>query len=359
MVIDVDVPREPTLLTVNCVFNPDSLWTADISQSIYILDEEETTFIANATVVVYENNVPITTLVHKANGRYQSPDWKPEIGKSYKISAAALNYPSATSFSTLPNATPIHSVEIKKVEKNHSVETNVKLKFIDDPAVRNYYQVLASVEYEYFDYGDDEIETSQYPAGIESLDPLIQKENEDMSWDNGFLFTDTFFDGKETEISFRVADHVGVGVRVRLRNVSEDFYKYMRAVQLQRRTEGNPLAQPVNVFNNIDNGFGIFASYTETNYVTVSQRHRITNIVPASATRGEVIVINIADYIIQPNDHISVMFMTDEHSSYTQPFERTESSIKLYVPPNAVTDYILVSINGRLARSEEHFVILD
>ncbi|MFT6867249.1 MAG: hypothetical protein ACJA08_002089 [Cyclobacteriaceae bacterium] len=46
-----------------------------------------------------------------------------------------------------------------------------------------------------------------------------------------------------------------------IKKVSEEYYKYEQTSQLQFDIGGDPFSQPVPVFNNIENGFGIFAGY--------------------------------------------------------------------------------------------------
>jgi hypothetical protein len=49
-----------------------------------------------------------------------------------------------------------------------------------------------------------------------------------------------------------------------LKHVSKEYYKYYSTVTLQQSTEGDPFAQPVSIFSNIEGGFGIFARYNES-----------------------------------------------------------------------------------------------
>ncbi|NQY66446.1 MAG: DUF4249 family protein [Flavobacteriales bacterium] len=48
-------------------------------------------------------------------------------------------------------------------------------------------------------------------------------------------------------------------VRVNLYNISRELFFYNRSFELYNESYGNPFAQPVQVYSNIENGFGIFA----------------------------------------------------------------------------------------------------
>ena len=79
---------------------------------------------------------------------------------------------------------------------------------------------------------------------------------------------------------------------VTLRTVSEDFYNYKITGSLHDNSSDNPFAQPVNVYKNIDNGFGIFAGYRiSLHHWTISERPVITAITPLKGKPGDHIII--------------------------------------------------------------------
>jgi hypothetical protein len=46
-----------------------------------------------------------------------------------------------------------------------------------------------------------------------------------------------------------------------LRSISKEYYDYQTSLNEYWNADGNPFAQPVQVFTNIENGFGIFAGF--------------------------------------------------------------------------------------------------
>ena len=50
-----------------------------------------------------------------------------------------------------------------------------------------------------------------------------------------------------------------------LHNISKSYYYYRISLELYQNASGNPFAQPVQVFSNIENGFGVFAG-SQINY---------------------------------------------------------------------------------------------
>jgi hypothetical protein len=49
-----------------------------------------------------------------------------------------------------------------------------------------------------------------------------------------------------------------------LRTTTEEYYNYHYTRDLQASVESNPFAQPVQVFDNIEGGLGVFAGYSQT-----------------------------------------------------------------------------------------------
>lgn len=51
-------------------------------------------------------------------------------------------------------------------------------------------------------------------------------------------------------------------VFVNLHRINKDFYQYVRSYSAYQNTNGNPLAEPVNIMTNVNNGFGFFSAYS-------------------------------------------------------------------------------------------------
>lgn len=87
--------------------------------------------------------------------------------------------------------------------------------------------------------------------------------------------TDLLFDGQTKTVDIPVSNWFYEFQDIRIEfvdvyfsNVSESSHYYNRSFQLYQETQGNPFAQPVQVFSNITNGFGIFGgTYTEIHRV--------------------------------------------------------------------------------------------
>ncbi len=89
------------------------------------------------------------------------------------------------------------------------------------------------------------------------------------------IFSDNLFDGEnkkislETEESFGsyfgvdfLNDFVSTAIQLKYGTVSRDFALYQKSALFQSYNEGNFFAEPIQVYTNVENGFGIFAGYS-------------------------------------------------------------------------------------------------
>jgi len=79
---------------------------------------------------------------------------------------------------------------------------------------------------------------------------------------SALMFSDKLFEGTETEMVFRtsIRRNVDMEVTINLFHVSESYFRFYQTSGLQQNSRGDVLSQPVLVFNNVANGFGIFKS---------------------------------------------------------------------------------------------------
>ena len=55
-------------------------------------------------------------------------------------------------------------------------------------------------------------------------------------------------------------------VEIELQHVSEDFYKYLKSIELAQCSANDIYAEPVNIFSNVENGYGILGSLSGSKY---------------------------------------------------------------------------------------------
>lgn len=290
-VIDVDIPHEPPKLVVNTLINPDSVIQVRISQSQYILDESNFKKVNNATVSIFEEGVLKEQLTKTQEDGVYISQFKPQIGKSYTLTAEAPNFTSIEATTFLDPKVPIEEIALDStIEVNGSfcvddscityyqVYYKVGLTLQDPGNEPNYYSTVAYVKRHY-------IYETQNPDGSYRIDTLEYIEqlylfSNDVSvalaefdldgggyWGEEILFSDETFDGQTYTFDFEIesgfdSHNKAEEIIFVLKHLSEAQYEYQISKELQNWNDGNPFAEPVPVYNNIKNGFGIFAGYS-------------------------------------------------------------------------------------------------
>jgi len=80
------------------------------------------------------------------------------------------------------------------------------------------------------------------------------------------IFSDILFKGQSQILSFDL-DLYGFSsvenkVKIVLFSLSKDMYHYLLTYQAQQNAGNSPFAEPVMVYSNVDNGYGIFGGYS-------------------------------------------------------------------------------------------------
>ena len=276
-VVKIDVPREPSKLVVNSYFNPDSTFHAHVFTSRYVLDEDTFPVIRDALVKVYdENEQLVTEMVWRESqnewgqfvAKYVS-DVKPQPGKRYTIEVENEGFETVYGSDEVPEDT----IQISNLTTELSLGDYGMYKttfdLIDGPE-KNYYELAMFVEMEMYKNDTLIYRDTRYEY-LETDDPLF---GDGSQYGLTILFNDDLFNGKTEKISFLHPGTYGncegdicykyPHFDVVLRSVSESYYKYKTTVKLQNDLSGDPFGEPVNVFNNIEQGYGIFAGYNNS-----------------------------------------------------------------------------------------------
>jgi hypothetical protein len=209
-------------------------------------------------------------------------------GKTYKIEVIHPDYETVTCQTTIPNeisSVGIGDVDIQSISTNGSGWSPFKITFTDTPNEKNYYRILIAYKKgsHAWDYREDIADTSNRILvwsnnyGSFSLeDPLLFPDNENANdlilgsvYNRFQLFTDDFIDGETHVLDFTVicydafdrelVDGEFFQITVTLQVINEDEYLYLKSLALFKHFENEFMAEPVQVYSNIENGVGIFS----------------------------------------------------------------------------------------------------
>jgi hypothetical protein len=272
-VVDVNVPKSPPKLTLNSTFTTDSIWKAHISLSRYILDEHlPFEPVDDAEVFIFHNGKLLDTLRSIGDGNYSSiHNKKPVTGESYEIRASSPTLGQVQSTSYLPASTPLKKIEVEFENGplgKFGISTYnyiIKATFQDDGTTEDYYDFSLLQEYKYWDFSVKDTVIRMGLTTIFSDGTTFGSDNQE---EMGVIFDDLLFNGKEVTVPIKRSIIWGSTFKFILyfRRLSKDLYNYKTASFRQANMPTDPFVQPVHVYNNISNGYGIFGGYSISAY---------------------------------------------------------------------------------------------
>jgi len=285
---NVEVPDTGRKIVINALITTDSLLNARISNSSYIKDlfmyEVYYTDFKGANVSFFRNSIFVDSLHYSFqddyNGHpvypvsnYKSDNTYPDPGDEYEIKVNKSGFPEAVATTTIPTLVQIEKVDTSRIDVNgYNFIMNCKIEFTDPAVEKNYY--LFNIirirmfpwwrEYLAFDCQDPIVEeelTSSRGSGS-SINVVYDK--------NGFAFSDKLIDGKKYSLNVlfkgsyyyyynNAPPKTSYIYYFRLISITEDYFKFIKTLNLFNATYMNPLAEPVMVYSNVSGGYGIFA----------------------------------------------------------------------------------------------------
>jgi len=273
-ILNDDLTSKPTKLVLNAAISPDSALTVNLSRTFNIFEDESNKnlpFVDDAQIGVFENGTHLFDLKNLGYGYYIKEGFYPAVGETYSIEASYKSYKKISSNTIIPTMVPIDSFDTLSVEVEEEytgVETHYigKLKYKDPGGISNQYQLSCRVWYE-----DETGKETWYDQAIRVA------ESETMLFDNSYgnlLWSDKYTDGKDVEIRFVFfssykydkslpAETDIIRFTFFFQSINHDYYTYLKSLNMYYESGGSedPFSEPVVIFSNIENGYGIFSSY--------------------------------------------------------------------------------------------------
>ncbi|GEM_PF-406487 len=194
-----------------------------------------------------------------------------QTGSTYEVRAEHPDFPKASATQLMPGDFVADSARVKRNSSSGPDGEKydlVEVFFQDQPGVRNYYEVAISTLSYTTSYDPntglyDTIAVNEYPLYPEDFtDPNVA-----YGFKGSGLIGDQFFDGQSYKFQARIYAYSSTLLILRVRNVTEDYYKWSRSYQAKYDAEENPLVEPVSVFGNLLDGLGIFSVSREKVFI--------------------------------------------------------------------------------------------
>jgi hypothetical protein len=249
---------KPAKLSLNCILNPDSTITVRLTLSRNI--ENDSTFqpIDDATIVLYENGTELGTLTPAGEGNYYL-DYYPESQNEYKIIVIHPDFENLTAVTMVPQKPDVTFTPdtLKRIEQTEWYWLDINFVIHDLPGKNNYWLYEKRTVHGVTNTG----------GGFQNIKaPFIDDFNRSTEPESKFGFaynyyvriSDTGYDGEK--MAFKL-ETVSDGL-INFLSADEHYDKYIKSsVKARMNSEDElPFKEPVQIYSNIENGYGIFGA---------------------------------------------------------------------------------------------------
>jgi hypothetical protein len=298
------------MLVLNSFVTPDSVVKVLLTRSKFFLDDD-TKFdtITNAEVKLFVNDIFVEKLNPSTKG-YYTGNYFPKENDMLKFVAISPQLGEVTATTNIASKQAIIGIDSSSVSLgvypmvqyssynggptikdttgySYSTGLDLRIRFKDAPNVKNYYRlVLKGKSY----YSDGKVVENTVNSSSDDL--VFGSNNTDIlgEMSSYYLyneFNDQLFDGKTYELKTRAhfqrtklikkpntskPTTIGTDTITRqelivvLQSISESYYHYLKTIAANQSGE-DFFSEPVQIYSNIQNGLGIFGSYTSSSKV--------------------------------------------------------------------------------------------
>ncbi|MFD1145134.1 DUF4249 domain-containing protein [Larkinella insperata] len=233
--------------------------------------------VKNAIVTLSTGGQSIQLTYNGKNDCYQADPKKFPIraGAAYQLTAQTPEGMNASGSCTIPQATRLQQVRLDSSEDANSEKHYFVRYFWQDAAkTSNYYQTNGLFVYTKScptckTDANAKVKSENQPILFESMGQLNTllsdkaKDGDKLESYHGYLDQGTVSQASTQKLTFSTR-YDRATVRATLLNVDEAYYKYHQALELQKKAEGNPFAEPVLLPSTITGGLGCFAGYNQS-----------------------------------------------------------------------------------------------
>ena len=267
---DISIPLPETdakqVIVANSFFSPDSIWQVQLTKSFALNQAKEIKTVPNGIVEIIEiESGQITSLKHQQNGIYTSKERLPVANKKYQLRAQVENFETIQATNQTPTPFTATVRATNYINYRNVPSYLFELEIMDHSGAPNFY--LIDISYQFI------VKDSSFSvkAGHFSLD--TNSDNELVEIDHTALqqsyLPDTNFNGQtySTEIgasSFFLNDLAEISqltAIVNIKSISAEGYQHAKTVETFELSDSFSSPEPIKIFSNIENGFGIFAGF--------------------------------------------------------------------------------------------------
>ena len=293
--IDFDFPDVEPAIVINSIITPESPISVNISTVmpiaedsytvVYDTDEIGTIYslhvpkpkycIEDASVLMYEDGGLLCSLEYDGEGYYIS-DKYPKVGSTYTLVVNAPGYKECKATTTLYSMPLLSNMSFRdtvSVDQEGYPLSKLSFTITDNDPNRNFYEISCRAVSDKYDVEYDWI----YFNKSRNTDKVLTQSESLPFNDRVLLFTDKYFSNSSysLDVIYHYMTYVAMtkyDLEITVMSISESYYEYRRSRMMQEYHEegffedlanGETLSSIlVDIYSNIENGYGIFASYS-------------------------------------------------------------------------------------------------
>jgi len=273
--VELGLPLPDPKLVVVSNFTTGEAMRVRVSRSRSILDDSPEDYIADAVVELFnEDDQFIEQLnlvipqINRVSPYYTTQGTAFVPGETYKLKVSAAGFEPVTSNSAIPPRIQIQQFSVSGLTSGPGSQPGsvrydyqVSLSFSDPGAQTNYYHL------NFFQEVQDIIVEQSY------LQPVVFSPFTDNNYllayfAGGVLIEDEPFNGQTISYTFPMSIEIYPSyqllgkIYVELRTTSEEYYLFHNSLSRQQTNNSGTNGEPIFIYNNIENGHGIFAGYS-------------------------------------------------------------------------------------------------
>ncbi|MFN5416713.1 MAG: DUF4249 domain-containing protein [Flavobacteriia bacterium] len=255
--------KDPVLI-LNGVAETDSTFKVFLERSFFFLSNEATTdkYIKAGATITLTNLTSGEVFSMNAStydNVYEFPFFTPENTK-FKIEISHPDYETISSEMTTVSKVALSSVDTSSYTTQDGLRKKAILKW-KDPIGENYYFIRVNLYDPKYDYSYDTYFASSDPSVSNGSNTNIGGQEE---FDEA-VFSDNLFEGQEKTFELNFYTYIADSVQnqpiytYQLITMNKDTYLYYQSAKKHMNGSGF-LTEPIKVYSNINNGFGIFGT---------------------------------------------------------------------------------------------------
>ncbi len=292
--IEIEFPQSETSAVLNCLFTNDSIFNVKINKTSDFNDSISYP-VTGAVCKLYTDNQLVEALksVDKDGFYSTTSGYTAKYNTIYKIEISSSNLPTITAIDKLPNPPQILNISKQDsvmLDEEGSYLNQLNITINDPVDVLNFYELTCFAYYKY-DYSEvwwldsiglQEVDTSYQKTLLtpQSQDVVIKNEGLLDYAPTTLPFSDALFNGQVYNLNFNyliptysivyndytINTITNYKLIVSIRSISENYFKYKKKFIIHQANQYSDfwdgIAEPVQMFTNVENGYGVFAGYS-------------------------------------------------------------------------------------------------